>query len=303
MRSFALWTAVAGSMAMSGVVGAQTWEAPGSLVGVSVEVGGRQAPLYAAADASGRWYLEARAGSRYAIRLANRSGQRLGVLVAVDGLNVVSGELAPDLSRRPAGLAGRMYVLDAWDETTIQGWRTSLDEVRRFTFVDERSSYALRSGKGNSKLGWIEVAVFRERRPWAWQRPWEGVSGPREEPEGKLRDKREGDGYQAPEPATEDEAGGRADSAERKARPSAPSAGLGSSARSYPGTGWGSRTDDHAVVVDFPPEPTPSERHTLRYEYRKALYALGVLPRPRPYRDRLVERDRGEGGFAAPPAW
>jgi hypothetical protein len=38
----------------------------------------------------------------------------------------------------------------------------------------------------------------------------------------------------------------------------------------------------------------------LRYEYAPALRALGILPRPWWGRDRLRERDRGEG-FAKPP--
>jgi len=295
MRSLALWTALAGVTAIGGNVGAQTWEAPGSLVGVSVEVDGRAAPLYAAADGSGRWYVEARAGARYAIRLASRTRERVGVLVAVDGLNVVSGERAPDLSRRPSGMAGRLYVLDPWGETTIRGWRASLEEVRRFTFVDERASYAARSGKSNSRMGWIEVAVFRERRPWVWERPWGSVAEPRAEDRDEAA--------QGREKVEEDSARKRADSAESKARPSAPPLAAAPGGGSYPGTGWGSRLGDRAVVVDFEPEDTPSERHTLRYEYARALIALGVLPRPYPARDRLSERDRGEGGFAPPPAW
>jgi len=294
MRSLALGAAVAAMTAVGGTVGAQTWEAPGSLVGVSVEVEGRSAPLYAAADGSGRWYVEARAGARYTIRLASRTHERVGVLVAVDGLNVVSGERAPDLTRRPSGQAGRLYVLGPWDETTIRGWRTSLEDVRRFTFVDERASYAARSGKSNSKMGWIEVAVFRERRPWAWERPLGRVAEPRpfDRNEAEGRDKLE-----------EDSGRQRADSAESKARPSSPPLAAGPSGGSYPGTGWGSRLGDRAVVVEFEPEDAPSECHTLRYEYARALYALGVMPRYPATRDRLSERDRGVGGFALPPAW
>jgi len=72
---------------------------------------------------------------------------------------------------------------------------------------------------------------------------------------------------------------------------------------SYPGTGWGRQTHDPVVLVSFDPEPAPHERVTLRYEYRSALVALGVLPpRPSP-RDRLWQRERAEPGFAQPPGW
>ena len=50
-------------------------------------------------------YLEAKRGQKYSIRLRNRTDRRIGVVVAVDGRNIVSGarsELQPD---------ERMYVL------------------------------------------------------------------------------------------------------------------------------------------------------------------------------------------------
>ena len=55
--------------------------------------------------------------------------------------------------------------------------------------------------------------------------------------------------------------------------------------------------------MSFDPETDAAERVALRYEYRPALVALGVLPRRVPSRDRLWERDRAEPGFAPPPAW
>ena len=138
-------------------------EAPATLVAVSVQIDDRQAPLYPAPDGSGRYYLEARAGGRYSVVLSNRSGERVGVVLTVDGLNAISGE-------RDKG-RGRMYVLDPWQGTSVQGWRTSLQEVRQFTFIDERRSYATRTGQANEKMGWIEVAVYRERRALAQALP------------------------------------------------------------------------------------------------------------------------------------
>jgi len=254
---------------------------PGSLVGVSVEVGGRHAPLHSAPDGSGRYYLEAREGASYLIRLSNHTSQRLGVVLTVDGLNAISG--GRDRGR------GRMYVLDPWRQATVRGWRTSLQEVRRFTFVDEKSSYAARSGKANSRMGWIEVSVFRERRRWT--RTWEQDDADAragEPAEGTVR------AESAPAPS--------ADAAESEARPLGKSQ-AGARKRSYPGTGWGSRAHDPVVVVDFEPQRSPAERTTLRYEYRRALVDLGVLPSPHARHDRLHQRDHGEPGFAPPPKW
>jgi len=270
-------------------------EAPGSLVAVSVEVDGQPSSIYPAPDGSGRFYVEAHKGARYGVTLANRTGERVGVVLTVDGLNAISGQ-------RDDG-TGRMYVLDPWERTTIRGWRTSLQEVRQFTFVDESVSYAARSGKANGKMGWIEIAAYRERRPWVRWRLREAP--PVSQPRGEAED--------AIPPAG---AAPRADAAPEKSKDEPPAAAQAgrtveneyaptrdSTARSYPGTGWGPRAQDPVTLVSFDPEPHPSEQVTLRYEYRSALLALGVLPRVPPWRDRLSQRERGEFGFAPPPLW
>jgi hypothetical protein len=279
---------------------AGVWQASGSLIDLSVEVEGAPTPLYPGRDGSGRYYLEARAGCAYAVRIANRSPERIGVVLAVDGLNAISGEreLGPsDPARR-----GRMYVIDPWGEVRVRGWRTSLEDVRRFTFVDERGSYAARTGRANGKMGWIQAWAYREHfgahvsppRPEPWDRP----SYPYEEPEDRPR--REGS-----VPEGED----------KKADAAPPAAGAAPESRSadgarrklpdgggaYPGTGWGSSAADPATVVRFDAQPRPADSVTLRYEYAPALRALGLLPAPWD-EGRLRERERGDG-FARPPAW
>lgn len=251
---------------------------PGTLVGLGVEVEGTTAPLYASTDGSGRYYVEARQGARYTLRLANRTGERLAVLMTVDGLNVISGE------RQAVDQRGRMYVLDPWESADIQGWRASLDDVRRFTFVDEKASYAARSGKANSRMGWIELAVYRERKRYAW----------RQAPDVSEEDRPRA---QAPAPGARERSADRDDARAKTGRSES-----GAAAESFPGTGWGEQTRDPVRVVDFEREPQAAERVTLRYEYAPALRALGILPW-QSTRDRLHERERGEGGFAKPPRW
>lgn len=258
--------------------------AAGSLVDVDVQVDGRVVPLYSAPDGSGRLYLEAREGSRYAISLHNRSGERVGVALSVDGLDVISGERT---SSRGSGTA-RMYILDAWNSTTVQGWRTSLSEVRQFTFVDERASYAARSGAFNGRVGWIEMAVYRQRTPYIAR---EGIDS---DSAGRAPERNRGD---AAAGRDTDDAPAAAAEAPRKELRSG-----GSRQSSFPGTGWGSRTADHAVLVDFDPEARPCQIVTLRYEYANTLHALGVLTASSWDRDRLRERELGSLGFARPPA-
>jgi hypothetical protein len=263
--------------------------APGSLVGISVEVDGRWAPLYRAPDGSGRYYVEAQRGARYSVRLDNRSRERLGVALTVDGLNVISGQKA--VGSGP----GRMYVLDPWDSTEVQGWRTDLESVQRFTFVDEERSYAVRSGKANAKMGWIEVAVYRERRPYAYRE--REVTPPRPTYDGRGEPGYDG----AKEKSARGEAGGVLGGVPPAASSPAPAGRDAQGSRSYPGTGWGPRADDPAMVVQFDPQPYPAEQITVRYEYARALRALGILPDRWPPRDRLWERENARDGFAQPP--
>jgi hypothetical protein len=261
-----------------------TWP-QGPLVAVEVRVDGLSAPLYPARDGSGRSYLEARKGKEYDIVLRNCSAERLGVALVVDGLNVVSGERAEASSPH-----NRMYILDAWGEVSVRGWRTSLSEVRRFHFVDERSSYAARSGKDTRKLGWIEVGVFREQGRWLRQQP----------PFHPLEP--DVDVYRRDAPEREPEADAKSE-APPAAREQAEGVGSSRAPRSYPGTGWGRETYDPARLVSFDPMPSPAQLTTLRYEYASALRALGILPQPWWGRDRLREREQGQDGFAPPPVW
>jgi hypothetical protein len=254
--------------------------ADGTRVSMEIQVEGQTARLYRAPNRPDRYYLEAKEGANYEITLSNRSGERLGAVIDVDGLNVISGDVEV---RRSSHRPGRMYVLDPWSSVNVRGWRTSLSDIRRFVFVDERVSYAARSGKANSKMGWIEVQVYRERH-----RPQPPIWGERRLDE-DARDRSEA--------APSAKGNSQAESASRQDshKPSAP-------AGSFPGTGWGAHDDDQAVLVDFEPESYPSETLNLRYEYRSTLRAMGILPAP-PHRDRLWEREHARDGFVAPPNW
>ena len=283
-RGFGLF--LVGSLAAAAAASAHEWGppvVPGTLVSVSVEVDGRRAELFPARDGSGRHYLEARDGASYAVCLQNRTAERVGVVLTVDGLNAISGT-------RDDG-QGRMYVLAPGGQATVRGWRTSLREVRRFTFVDEERSYAARTDQANSRMGWIEARVFRERQRL--------VRHPRAQ-----EDRRERPAEASPRAAGADNEGASPAPSEEPAPAAAESRATAKNrGSSYPGTGWGSRAHDPVVVVSFDPEASPAECVTLRYEYRAALVALGVLPRPLAPRDRLWERDRGTDGFARAPRW
>lgn len=270
--------------------------ADGRLVDVQVLVGDNATPLY---TAPGRWdrrYFQALRGRNYALAVTNNSGRRIGVLIAVDGLNVVNGQQT-SLSSGEA-----MYVLDPYERTVIRGWRSSLDDVRKFVFVDEERSYAERTGQSNGDLGWIRVLAFNEAgSPWyRIQDKVRGDDGDRVPTESESKDGPQA-GRRAPDAAppvaqAQPEPREKQDSNRTLGReePQAPEP-------SSPGTGWGDRRYDPVRRVWFVPAPVATDQLVLRYEYASGLRALGIEPRSS--RDRLWERERGELGFAQPPRW
>jgi hypothetical protein len=268
------------------------WEADGRLIDVQVMVEGRTAPLFFAPGRFDRRYFQAFRGRNYSLVVRNNSAQRVGVLLSVDGLNVVNGERSR-LSRNEA-----MYVLDPHERTVIRGWRTSLQDVRKFVFVNEERSYAERTGQANGDMGWIRVLAFRER----WM-PW------LRDDQGQIRDRRQGEDRDEERPyGARPEAEDAPRTPRREAAP--PSSAEprlqadryhGEGEQSNPGTGWGDRSWDPVNRTWFNPERNATDHLVLRYEYASGLRALGIDPRWSP--DRLWERERGELGFAQPPRW
>ena len=103
-----------------------------------------------------RTYLEAVKGKRYQLRIRNTSNRRIGVIVAVDGRNILSG--AKSYLRKNE----KMYVLDPYESANYKGWRTSKNRVNRFYFTSAGDSYSNAWGD-RSAMGVIAVAVFDEK--------------------------------------------------------------------------------------------------------------------------------------------
>ena len=103
-----------------------------------------------------RAYLEAQKDARYRIRIRNSTGGRVGVVVAVDGRNIISGARSELAHGEP------MYILDGWATQEYSGWRANLREVNEFYFTDWKDSYAEAFGDSSAR-GVIAVAVYREK--------------------------------------------------------------------------------------------------------------------------------------------
>ncbi|HEX4598019.1 MAG TPA: hypothetical protein VH278_09555 [Burkholderiaceae bacterium] len=105
---------------------------------------------------AGQRWVAGTPGHRYAISIRNRSPGRLLNVVAVDGINAISGETA---DWEQSG-----YVLSGQESFDVLGWRKSQERVADFIFTDLGDSYAARTGRPDD-VGVIGVAVFREAAP------------------------------------------------------------------------------------------------------------------------------------------
>ncbi len=213
----------------------------------------------------GTVYVEALKGREYALRLTNPLGVRVGVALAVDGLNTI------DASHRDAASAVK-WVLEPYQTIVLEGWQVSSSHARRFVFTGERDSYGAALGKTDD-LGVIEAVFFRERI----RRPVPVA------PTGcQPRDasNRAGSAAEAPRPK-----GDTARESEKVA--SAPSL-----SDEYAATGMGERDRHDVTQVDLELERKPAARLRIRYEFRPQLVRLGLLPSDE---DRLARRELSRG--------
>ena len=251
-QSFAALVAAMCSGLAACTAQAETWDAEG----VSVEIVNsdgqpfQQFPVRAESGQTMRAYLQAQRGAPYRIRVRNQSGERVAVVVAVDGRNIISGGRS-DLARGES-----KYVIEPWDSQEYAGWRTSLSEIHEFFFTDWKDAYAEAFGDRSAR-GVISVAVYRER---------EYERARRRDIEDKERMHERG-------------------AYDQSARPSAPapsSNAAGASAAEKQsqdadaGTGFGERHFDAAQYVAFQAESHPAQKIFLKYEWPETLCNRGI---------------------------
>lgn len=113
---------------------------------------GRALPCF---ERAGRYYMLGAVGQRYTIRVTNPTARRVEAVVSVDGLDVIDGRTADFRSKRG-------YVVPAYGELRVDGWRTSTTHVAAFRFSSVSNSYAGRKGQDRN-VGVVGVAIFEER--------------------------------------------------------------------------------------------------------------------------------------------
>ncbi|MBI4684524.1 MAG: hypothetical protein HY755_04940 [Nitrospirae bacterium] len=102
-------------------------------------------------------YLEAKKGENYSIVIRNNMSERIGVAIAVDGRNIITGKKSYLKNNE------MMYIVEPYGYTKLEGWRTDDNTVHRFYFTDVQDSYAVRTFSDTSAMGVIAIAVFREK--------------------------------------------------------------------------------------------------------------------------------------------
>lgn len=119
-----------------------------------VLVKGKPAERYANA---GKEYIQGVNDAEFTLRFKNASPARVLIIPTVDGLNTVDAK-----TNQNAESSG--YIVGAGQTYEIQGWRTSLQEVRKFVFVTKQSgdTYAEKLIGSTRDCGVIGLKVIRE---------------------------------------------------------------------------------------------------------------------------------------------
>ncbi|MDO5653962.1 MAG: hypothetical protein Q4G39_07645 [Brachymonas sp.] len=249
---------------------------------------GRALPVY---RHRGEYWVAGRPGARYGISIQGYPQPtygRIEAVVAVDGVNVITG--------RTASLRHTGYVLHTGQWHTITGWRKNDAEVAAFHFTALPNSYAARTGRPDN-VGVIGVALYREKAVPQVPPPWREVQ--------PMEDDSYGGGWRQGNAASSS-APARAESMQRA--PAAPAAkSMPQQDVSRLGTGHGARENSAVSYTTFERRSSnPDQVVTIRYDSHENLVRMGVIPqRPsrEPVRPQPFPQTPPRQYVPDPPAW
>jgi hypothetical protein len=255
-------------------------------VGSAVEVRivtdeGRTLPIYPVNMRHGvqKVYTEAVKGALYRIEVKNRLDKRVGLVIAVDGRNIISGDKSWLKSNE------RMYILEPYGSGQFSGWRTSQDRINRFFFTEAPDSYAAAFGDG-SAMGVIAVATFTEVQRCLPPMPLSRTAPVN----GRRHDGKDAGAADKSESAPAAALAGRMKKSADRAEQMLESAG----------TGYGRDEYSPSQIVAFEPEQHAVETVYLKYEWRSTLCSLGVVSCAKPI-GRPYNRFWNDYGYAPAP--
>jgi len=231
----------------------------------------------------GRRYSPGMPGSRYAIRLSNRSAERVLVVLSVDGVNAITGDTA--------GFNQSGYVLSPGESYDITGWRKSDERIAAFEFTSLGDSYAARTGRP-ANVGVIGAAVFREvyvPPPVVYEPPPVSSAAPTAPSMLSRLNGVAADASAQAAPAHES-AAGRVE-AER-------------TARAKLGTGHGASEWSPIAHTGFQRRTSqPEQLVEIHYDSQANLMAAGIMPRPMAQLPRSFPNSSGGYVPDPPPRW
>lgn len=210
----------------------------------------------------GRLYVEGRENSQYTIRLKNTGYCRVLAVVSVDGINVITGQPSTG-NKDEAG-----YIIPAYGEYEVKGFRVNLSEVGAFKFSNKASSYAESKGEG-ANAGVIGVRFYTEKQKVIYRNPliigseWTGAIGYDEKPYW----------YSTPQTFNFND-----NSILRSCNLDSSSYSVQSEVKAQSfdlGTSWGSKVEDKVVESSFEADYLAAE-HVLYYSSRQGLESMGI---------------------------
>jgi hypothetical protein len=203
----------------------------------------------------GRAWIAGKPGNEYALRIRNQGREEILAVVSVDGVNVVSGEIA---SPQQSG-----YVVPPWRQFELAGWRRNLGQTAAFYFTPLPDAYAARTGRPDN-VGVIGVALFRKKAP-----PPPAEIAPLSS-------------HAPSAPAASAGAGARAEALAESRQDAQPMRDQ------KLGTGHGRTEVSHARYVGFERATAhPAEIVSIHYDSHQNLVARGIIPQPVPVRPAL----------------
>jgi hypothetical protein len=250
----------------------------------------------------GKRYVPGEPGHRYSLHMYNHTGERVLVVLSVDGVNAVTGQTAG------ADQAG--YVLGPYENSEINGWRKSYSDVAQFVFTAIDDSYAARTGRPDN-VGVIGMAVFRERHVEpVYEQQYAPPVAEQPYPNDREEDRRDSAARSAapassPAPMAAQAGGTGYANAAKSSGMLKKDEGADNALSQQIGTGHGAREYQPTSETQFERmSSSPQQVSQIFYDTPQQLVARGIMPRY--YAQRWPRESTPQAfptGFVPDPSW
>ncbi len=91
-------------------------------------------PYFPICTAIARYYIPAAKWQTYSIQITNDSSRKIGLVIAVDGKNIITGQKSALRNTE------RMYVLEPYSSGSYESWFSPRNYANRFAFTSESNT-------------------------------------------------------------------------------------------------------------------------------------------------------------------